>query len=67
MMRFFKDNEGRKSMMRLIAFGCFITGSFIAIAGVFTKMPEAVWAGTGLAAIGIAGKYGQKIIEDKHE
>ncbi|MHA1302127.1 MAG: hypothetical protein ACTSPI_00295 [Candidatus Heimdallarchaeaceae archaeon] len=54
-------------MMRLVVFGCYLTGSLIAISGVFMKIPEAIWAGTGLAAIGIAGKYGQKTIEDKHE
>ena len=67
MKKFFTDRRGKYSMMRIIVFGCFITGSFIAIAGVFTKMPEAVWAGTGLAAIGVAGKYGQKTTEDKNE
>jgi len=67
MIEFFQDSKNRKSMMRLVVFGCYLTGSLIAISGVFMKIPEAIWAGTGLAAIGIAGKYGQKTIEDKHE
>lgn len=65
MIEFFKDNQDRKSMMRLIVFGCYITGSIIAITGVFMKDATAIMAGTGLAAAGVAGKYGQKITEEK--
>lgn len=58
-----EDPKGKTSTMRILVLGCFVVGSFIAIAGVFTKQSEAVWAGTGLAAVGIAGKYGQKRVE----
>lgn len=64
-MKALEDKEGKTSMMRILVFGCFIVGSFIAIAGVFTHQPEAVWAGSGLAAGGVAGKYGQKRIEER--
>ena len=67
MKEFFVDRKGKYSMMRLLVFGCFVTGSIIAISGVFMKFPEAVWAGTGLTAIGIAGKFGQKKTEEIHE
>lgn len=64
-MKALEDKSGKTSSMRILVFGCFIVGSFIAIAGVFQNMSEAVWAGTGLAGIGIAGKYGQKRIEER--
>lgn len=67
MKEFFVDKKGKYSMMRLLVFGCFITGSIMAISSVFMKFSEGVWAGTGLAAIGIAGKYGQKKTEEIHE
>ena len=64
-MKALEDRSGKTSTMRILVFGCFIVGSFIAITGVFTHQSEAVWAGTGLAGIGIAGKYGQKRIEER--
>lgn len=64
MKGFFTDDHKNPSMIRLLAFGCFLAGSFIAIAGVYLDMESAVWAGTGLAAVGIAGKTIQKKAEN---
>jgi len=64
MSGFFQDDKGNKSMIRLLSFGCFVTGSIIAIIATLRVMPEAVMAGTGLAAVGLSLKTLQKKYEN---
>ena len=64
MIGFFQDDKGNRSMIRLLSFGCFVTGSIVAVIGVIITMPEAVMAGTGLAAVGLGTKTLQKKYEN---
>ena len=68
-MAYLKDNDGRDSLMRLLAFMGFILGGGLAIAGViglFAQIPQMqipVLAGTGLASGGEVLKAVQKKFE----
>lgn len=63
MRQFFENGKGQYSMMRFLSFGCYLTGSIVAIVGAFKGDAQTVISGTVLASAGIAGKYGQKKVE----
>lgn len=63
MAGFFKDDNDNSSMNRLISFGCYLTGSIVALLSVFKTIPEGVVAGTALAAVGAGAKALQKKYE----
>jgi len=64
MRGFFEDDKGNKSMIRLLSFGCYVTGTIVAVIGVIIAMPEAVVSGSTLTAVGLATKTLQKKYEN---
>ena len=64
MKGFFEDDKGNKSMIRLLSFGCYVTGTIVAVIGVIIAMPEAVVSGSALTAVGLGTKTLQKKYEN---
>ena len=64
MIGFFQDDKGNRSMIRLLSFGCYITGTIVAVIGVIIAMPEAVVSGSALTAVGLGTKTLQKKYEN---
>lgn len=61
---YFRDDNGHKSMIRLLSFGCYVTGSIVALGGLIIAMPEAVVSGCTLTAVGLTMKTLQKKYEN---
>jgi len=60
---FFADNNGNRSMVRLLAFMGFFLGGAVALWSIYAGMETGVLAGCGLAA----GGQVMKGIQKKHE